>query len=197
MKFKIKNSELSSINGYEAPNFPKYTSQIINLANQNAQGTRPKVVGQLSDLFQEFQNSNNNKITIENWEKWYLEKYPDAINCAKDKILSQIENLKKAINLIDENMINNWVNDLVVGKTYNGLYVQKAILEKLSSIKGEPYRLANPDEESKGIDGFVGKTAYSVKPTTYKSKSMLSETINVKIIYYEKTKTGISFDLEE
>ncbi len=28
------------------PAFPRYTTQLINLANQNAQGTRPKVVGQ-------------------------------------------------------------------------------------------------------------------------------------------------------
>ncbi len=34
--------------------FPKYTTQLMNLANQNSQGTRPKVVGQMSDLIQEF-----------------------------------------------------------------------------------------------------------------------------------------------
>ena len=31
--------------------FPKYTTQLMNLANQTAQGTRPKVVGQMSELF--------------------------------------------------------------------------------------------------------------------------------------------------
>ena len=51
MKFTIKNEEISKINGVESAEFPKYTSQLINWANQNAQGTRPKVVGQLSELF--------------------------------------------------------------------------------------------------------------------------------------------------
>lgn len=45
------NAELGNNgSGYE---FPKYTSQLINLANQNAQGSRPKTVGQLSELFPE------------------------------------------------------------------------------------------------------------------------------------------------
>ena len=47
MKFVIKKEELSVLNGIETPEFPKYTSQLINWANQNAQGTRPRVVGQL------------------------------------------------------------------------------------------------------------------------------------------------------
>jgi hypothetical protein len=35
------------------PEFPKYATQLLNLANQNAQGTRPKIVGQMSELIQE------------------------------------------------------------------------------------------------------------------------------------------------
>ena len=55
MKFNISNAELSALNDITNPEFPKYTSQLINWANQNAQGTRPKIVGQLSDLFPEYQ----------------------------------------------------------------------------------------------------------------------------------------------
>jgi len=38
--------------------FPKYTTQIINIANQNAQGTRPKVVGQMSELIEKCPNKS-------------------------------------------------------------------------------------------------------------------------------------------
>ena len=44
MKFNISNAELSALNDITNPEFPKYTSQLINWANQNAQGTRPKIV---------------------------------------------------------------------------------------------------------------------------------------------------------
>lgn len=196
MKLTITNEELQGLNGAESVTFPKYTSQLINWANQNAQGTRPKVVGQLSDLFPEFQSSANN-ITLEDWEQWYIERYPNAIENATDKIYTQVENLKNAIQLIDKNMVMQWVKDLVITKTFNGLYVQKAILAKLALVSGKKYRLANPNEEAKGIDGFVGDTPYSIKPETYRTMNRLSEIIEVKMIYYTKTKTGLKIEIED
>lgn len=196
MNFSIKNDELQAVNESITPDFPKYTSQLINWANQNAQGTRPKVVGQLSDLFPEFE-SETNDISIDKWEDWYLDKYPDALENATEKIFAQVENLREAIPKITREMVNEWVRDLVITKTYNGLYVQKAILAKLAQTKGLSYRLATPEEESKGIDGFVGNTAYSIKPDTYKTMGRLSETIDVKMIYYSKTKTALKVEVED
>ncbi len=141
MNFSISNEEQQALNDVSSVAFPKYTSQLINWANQNAQGTRPKVVGQLSDLFPEYEAQAEN-VSIEDWENWYLEKYPDAIENATNKIFTQVENLKQAIQLIDKELVRAWVKDLVISKTYNGLYVQKVILAKLASIKEQEYRLA-------------------------------------------------------
>lgn len=196
MKFTIKNEELIVINGSETPDFPKYTSQLINWANQNAQGTRPVVVGQMSELFPEFMNSGM-EITIENWRKWYTEKYPEAFENATDRIFAQVQNLRNAIPLIDRDMVEKWVQDLVINKTFNGMYVQKAILASLAEKRGTTYRLATPEEESIGIDGYVGEIPYSVKPDTYKTMGRLSETIDVKMIYYSKTKTNLKIEVED
>lgn len=46
-------------------------------------------------------------------------------------------NLKNAIPLIDKEMVEHWVEDLVVYKTFNGLYVQKAILASLAKKNGQ------------------------------------------------------------
>ena len=196
MNYTLKNESIEAYNESNAYSFPKYTSQLINWANQNAQGTRPVVVGQMSDLFPEFMASGKD-ITIGNWRKWYTERYPDAFEKATDKIYAQIQNLKNAILLIDREMVEKWVEDLVIYKTFNGLYVQKAILASLAERKGTTYRLATPDEESAGIDGFVGTTPYSVKPDTYKTMGRLSEVIDVKMIYYTKTKTGLKIEVED
>ena len=40
MKIKLSNEEIRKTLEIEEPSFPKYVTQIINLANQNAQGTR-------------------------------------------------------------------------------------------------------------------------------------------------------------
>ena len=196
MNYTLKNESIEAYNESNAYSFPKYTSQLINWANQNAQGTRPVVVGQMSDLFPEFMASGKD-ITIDSWRKWYTERYPDAFEKATDKIYAQIQNLKNAILLIDREMVEKWVEDLVIYKTFNGLYVQKAILASLAERKGTTYRLATPDEESAGIDGFVGTIPYSVKPDTYKTMGRLSEEIAVKMIYYTKTKTGLKIEVED
>lgn len=197
MKFKIKNDDIKAINNTDTIIFPKYTSQLINWANQNAQGTRPKVVGQLSELFPEYQQSSNTPIAISDWENWYLNKHPESIDNATEKIWNQIQALQQAIKLIDKDLVKNWVKDLVIVKTFNGMYVQKAILETLGNKLNKKYRLATPEEESKGIDGFVGDIAYSVKPDSYKTMNRLSEVIEVKMIYYTKTKTGLDIEVEE
>ena len=59
MKIKLTKEAIRKYLEIEAPSFPKYVRQIINLANQNAQGTRPRVVGQLTDLIQEFTGKNH------------------------------------------------------------------------------------------------------------------------------------------
>src|SRR3989344_4538581 len=125
---KIKNAELIKELIGEVKDFPKYTTQIINLANQNSQGTRPRVVGQLSEL------------------------------------------IKKC---------------------------QEAILKKVASLKNVSYRLANPKEESQGIDGFIGSIPVSIKPMTYKTKNALKEEIKAKIIFYNKTKSGLEIEADE
>lgn len=192
MKITLTNEEIRRFLEVEAPVFPKYVTQIINLANQNAQGTRPRVVGQLSDLIQEFSGK-----TIREWEQWYLRKHPDAINTAKEKILEMVKNLREAINRIDENMVNEWVKDLVIVKTFLGLKFQEAILKKGSEFKGVNYRLSESMDESRGIDGYIGEIPVSIKPDTYKTKKSLGENIDVKIIYYKKLKNGIEVNYSE
>lgn len=196
MNYILKNEYIENYNESNTFIFPKYTSQLINWANQNAQGTRPAVVGQMSELFPEFMESGE-EITIENWRNWYIERNPDAFEKATDKIYAQVQNLQDAIPLINREMVEHWVEDLVITKTFNGLYVQKAIMASLADRKGTTYRLATPNEESVGIDGYVGDIPYSIKPDTYKTMGRLSESIAVKMIYYTKTKTGLTIEVED
>jgi hypothetical protein len=190
-KVKIKYDEIKDIEIGEVPEFPKYTTQLLNLANQNAQGTRPRVVGQMSDLIQEFDGT-----MIDEWIDWYEKRYPEARNNASDKIEDMVNKLSNAMNKIDRAMIEKWVKDLVLYKTFIGLHFQEAILKRVADIKETTYRLAAKDEESKGIDGYIGKKAISIKPRSYKSKAQLSEKIEDKLIFYEKKKSGITIEFD-
>jgi|SRR5690625_3491847 len=151
MKLKIKLDEARELLTGEDYDYPKYTTQLMNLANQNAQATRPRNVGQLSDLIQEFKGNK-----LEEWDEWYLEKYPDTIDEATDKVFKMLKNLEKSIAQIDEKMIRKWVRELIIVKTFSGLKFQETILLKLSEKYELPYRLSKPEDESKGIDGYIG-----------------------------------------
>jgi len=74
LNVKLTNDEISRYLGIEPLKFEKYVSPIINEANRFSKGTIPKVVGQMTDLIQEF-----NGKSLSEWEKWYLHKNPRAI----------------------------------------------------------------------------------------------------------------------
>jgi len=84
MTIRIPTMEIREILN-ETPDFDKYLSPLLNLANRFAQGTRPAVVGQMSDLIQEFTGQS-----LPEWEEWYLERHPEAIAKATQKILSMV-----------------------------------------------------------------------------------------------------------
>lgn len=108
-----------------------------------------------------------------------------------------VDNFKNVIVKIDDTMIEQWVRDLVIVKTYIGLKFQEAVLKKVSSILGLDYWHSSSEEESKGIDGYIGAIPVSIKPETYKAKQGLQEKIEAKIIYYEKKKDGLVIDFQE
>jgi len=149
-------------------------------------------VGQLSELIQEFEGK-----TLPEWEEWYKKKKPDAIRNATEKIFLKLKEFKNTIDKIDRDTVEQWVRDLVIVKTFIGLRFQEAILKKGAKIKGTSYRLAEPEEESRGIDGYIGDIPVSIKPHTYKAKASLREQIEVKIIYYKKISDEMEVDYGE
>lgn len=190
-KININNAEVQKIISGKENEFPKYTTQILNLANNTAGGTRPKVVGQMSDLIQEFPGS-----TLSEWRQWYKERRPTASQEACKKTSAMVENYKEAMNKIDDTLIKKWVDDLLFVKTFSGLKFQAAIIEKIAALRGVNHRLATPEEEEKMIDGYIGEQPVSIKPGSWKSKN-LPESIEVPIIYYEKKKNGISLKYDD
>jgi len=192
VKVKLSTKEIRGLLSIETPEFPKYVTQLINTASQNAQATRPKVVGQMTDLIQQFTGK-----TLPEWEGWYLKQKPEALKNATDKVLGMVENLKDAMDKIDREIVGRWVRDLVIVQTFIGLRFQEAILKKGAEIAKSNWCKAKASDESKGIDGFIGDIPVSIKPDTYKIKKSLGEEIHAKMIYYTKIKNGIEVDYSE
>ena len=136
MKFtkrpKISIEEIRKLIAKEKVELPKYASPLINLANRFAQATQPEVVGQMSELIKDCPYRD-----FEGWKKWYLSKYPNAIEESTNKIMDMLSKFKEAIDMLDEDIVRKWVEDLVLVKTYIGLMVQEPILAYLSKRLGD------------------------------------------------------------
>lgn len=196
MKLKIKDNILKKLINYPEKSFPKYSTQILNLANRTSQATRPKNVGQMTELIKNFRNSNPHG-SLHDWEIWYKSKYPKKIIIATNKISIMLENYKKVIEKITEELIETWVEDLVINKTYLGLNFQESIFKYLSELFSIEYKQSTPSEESKGIDGYLGGYPLSIKPITYKSKIVSTqEKIEVDIIFYLKKEKSNGIEIE-
>jgi len=167
-----------------------YIGSVINLGNSFSQATRPKNVGQLSDLIQDFRNSTCEHSVI-GWEQFYDEKIGKSkIAEASDKVWEYVLRIKENLNNLTKEDVHFWVKDLIIDKTFAGLQLQLDILEMVCD--NDDYRLANSDEEAKGIDGFVNGEPVSIKPHTYKKTIQAGkESISYRIIYYKQTKNGL------
>ena len=160
-----------------------YIGSVINLGNSFSQATRPKNVGQLSDMIQEFRDLDCDH-SVNQWEEYYDQTQgKDKIQEASLKIWEYVQRIKNNLEELTEEDVYNWTKDLIIDKTFSGLQVQLDVL-KLAA-EGKPFRLAKPEEESKGIDGYIGDEPVSIKPKSYK-KTIESgkESIPYRIIYY-------------
>jgi hypothetical protein len=167
-----------------------YIGSVINLANGFSQATRPKHVGQMSDLIQEYRNSTCT-LSEDGWRQFYCEKIgSDKIKNASNKSWECIQRIRENLNSLTHEDVYNWVDDLIITKTFSGLQLQLDILEMVCD--NDNYRLATPEEESQGIDGFVNGEPVSIKPNTYKKTIEYGkENIEYRIIYYKQTNKGL------
>ncbi|MBI4548269.1 MAG: MjaI family restriction endonuclease [Ignavibacteriae bacterium] len=108
----------------------------------------------------------------------------------------KLNEFHRVIDQITDGMIERWVKDLVLVKTFIGLRFQEAILKKVSQVVKLQYRLATAEEESRGIDGAIGNTEVSIKPKSWKEQVIQREQLVGVIVYYSKTDDGIEIEFE-
>lgn len=178
---KIKNLKKNTLD-----HFPRYTTYIINRASETAQATRPKVVGQLTEMYKDFLEEvekGQRKNDLEAWKAYHREQCPEAIERATEKAWAMMLNFKEAIDKIDKPLVREWVEDLVYDKTYYGLDNENLI--KLYFIdQGLTVEPASEEDESRNIDAYINGRPYQVKPDSHKKESNIADRIAIPIIYY-------------
>lgn len=186
MKLRLPSDRIRGILELDPLELPTNVSPLINLANTFAQGTRPSVVGKLTELIQEFGDGD-----LAGWEKWYLDRNAAKLVVARELIKAKLAEFRQVLDRITDEQIDEWVRDLVLVKTYIGLRVQDAILRDVARAVQKEYREASSVDESRNIDGWIGVTPVSVKPDSYKQKPELRGDMPSALIFYSKGDKGI------
>jgi hypothetical protein len=192
VQFKLSSDSVRNLLNVDPLDMPKYVAPLLNLANKTSGGTRPRVVGKVTELIKEIDGG-----TLEEWEAWYSKHHGDKLEIAKEKIKEMVQNFRTAMECITDEVIDEWVKDLVIVKTYIGLNFQEAIFREISKRLNVEFRPSTAEEESKGIDGWLNNQPVSVKPASYRTKPELSEDIPRTVIFYEKSGSEILIDLNE
>jgi hypothetical protein len=189
-KMLVTFSEIGETSGTTQPIYPKFVSPILNTINQGTQATRPKNVGQMTDLSQEFINTHVIK-TPAAWKRFYDSKMPGAIQ----KAIETNAVVAHRFN-IGYDVVETWVKDLIYSKTYQGLMAQEAIGKKLAALENKTFRRSSRQEEAKGIDGWLDDMPVSIKSKSYDAVIPSKyEGIPVRMIFYTKTKEGFKVKL--
>jgi hypothetical protein len=188
---KLKYKEIRALLEIEPVEYGKYVGPLINLANRFAGGTKPRVVGQMTELIKEFTGRHYTE-----WEAWYLKKHGSRLEQAREKISDMLKKMSRAFDGITDADIDIFVKDLVLIKTFIGLRLQEVILKSIAAKEGKPWRWASPDEEARNIDGFVGEWSVSIKPKTYNYVTTQDEIVVDLLVRYEKTRSGVVIEYE-
>ena len=171
-EFRISEEERDRLVANDIENFPvdnpKYTTYLLNPAINLSQSNRPRVVGQMSDIVEEFRKENPDG-TFEDWVEFYYNEYDGE------------ERLNEA-------MTHDYLRDLVLFKSYEGFDIEETILRKLGELYDAEISKATAEDESKGIDGYIGEQPVQVKPVSYKDN--LQEQISVPIVFYDENKSN-------
>lgn len=136
---KIKLDDVSSANGTQKVSLPKYSSQVINLANGYAKATRPDNVGQVSEDIKRFRDDETlSGYSNQDWINWHQNHYPNGIQKATDEAWAMFVKMRNSLNTVTKDDIRKWEEDFVYSKTYDGLMVQNAIITKIGGVSKLP-----------------------------------------------------------
>lgn len=169
--------------------WPKYSTQLLNIATQNSQCCRERIVGSMNELWSEF-DATRVPDTLENWETFYVDRMgTDGLDEATVMLHDMVT--KMGLSNIDEKMCADYVREVVYNKTHFGKGGESTAIAVTAEYFDLPYRFSNAEEDSQGIDGWIGEYPVQVKPQdTFKVGHVFNKADTSKqlVVTYEKKK---------
>lgn len=142
--------------------WPKYSTQMLNVAGQNCKAFDVKKVGSAKETWLEMRGQGI-RGTFENWCEFY-----DATPLSKNipvqaqKLFEMIT--KMQIGGITKEMCEDYIKEVLYNKTHMGMAGEEMALQAVAEYYGAELRFSTAEEEAQGIDGWIGDQPAQVKP---------------------------------
>lgn len=142
--------------------WPKYSTQILNIAAQNCKAFDVKRLGSAKETWLSMRSA---KIpgTFENWVAFYNATPLSAnIPAQAQKLFDMIQ--KMQIGGITQEMCEDYIKEVIYNKTHMGMAGEEMAVQAVGAHFELPVRFSNAEEEAQGIDGWIGDYPVQVKP---------------------------------
>lgn len=142
--------------------WPKYSTQLLNVAAQNCKAFDVKKVGSAKETWLAMRNQNIPG-TFENWCQFY-DQQPFAQNIPGQaaKLYEMVQ--KMGITGIPLSMCEDYIREVIYNKTHMGMAGEEMAIQAVGEYYGLQVRFSTAEEEAQGIDGWIGEIPVQVKP---------------------------------
>lgn len=160
---KLTQRHFESVTKRNRCDFPLYSKPILNIATQNSQATKVKLVGSMKDQWTQFMATGGR--SVEEWETWYMANGgADKIKKATDKLYEMLNKMPLDHAVFTRELAELYILDLVINKTHYGMSGEYHSVLAVARHFGADYRFSTPEEETQGIDAWLGDCPVQVKP---------------------------------
>ena len=171
--------------------WPKYATQLLNVAGQNALCFKADKIGSMKEMWLDFVATGATD-TLENWESYWMSKKGDSVlQWSADKLYDKAHN-DMGIQWITPELCRDYIEEVIFNKTHFGMGGEaNAIKVAAAYYETDDWRFSTAEEESQGIDGWIKGKPVQVKPADSFKKGHVhngADTEKTLVITYEKKK---------
>lgn len=160
---KLTATDFKSVVKRDRSSFPLYTKPILNIATQNSKATQVKNVGSMKEQWTSFLESGGR--SVEDWERWYYDNGGEQkLQKATDKLFEMLNKMPLDHKIFTRELAQEYILDLVINKTHYGMSGEYHAVLAAAQYFGMKYRFSTAEEESQGIDAWIGDYPVQVKP---------------------------------
>jgi hypothetical protein len=167
---------------------------ILNNAYNQSCNCGTKVLGDMSEITSSFEGGSYDDF-IE-----YYYRVHDGKKRRRQAVKRMAENIIKRVRAVggdvpDSKAVkwsNRYIHSMLVN-SYRGFMDEARAIELVADELGEEWRVASSDEESDGIDGYIGDQSVQVKPLSYNDLDINSFDADLLVTYtYNDCKFTVS-----